>query len=89
MSEPKPTEPQPTVAESEDNEAWRLALLLNHELTRAKDKLEKALLDARSLQALRRSVRQVHIDLVATERVVARYFEDTQGNDEEGGQGCA
>jgi hypothetical protein len=89
MTEPKPAEPQPTVAETEDNEAWRLALLLNRQLTRAKDELEKALLDAHSSQALRRSVRQIHRDLVATVRAVAPYFEDTQGNDVEGGQHCA
>lgn len=81
-----PTHRDEPTEETEDNETWKLVLSLNHELTRAKNDLEKALLDTHSLQALRRSVREVHTRLVAIVKGYAQYLEIDRGEEEEGGQ---
>jgi hypothetical protein len=88
------TEPE----ESESN-GWELVLF--HQVTKVKNDLETALLDADGFQALRRRVRVIHSDLVATVKAFAKIFggekdhadDDDKGisplhRDEGSDQGC-
>ena len=88
IDEPKSTGDELT-EETEGNLGWELALALNHELNRAKNDLEKALLDADSHPALRRRVREVHSNLVATVKAYAQYLKTDHDEAEEEGQARA
>jgi hypothetical protein len=69
--------------EVENNDAWILLLRLYNELTRAKNDLEEALLDAHTSQALRRRVREIQTGLVSTLRAFAQFVESDQDHAEE------
>lgn len=83
MTEPKSSRDELT-EETEKNAIWNLAVSLNQELIRAKNDLEKALLDKHSFPALRQSVREVHARLVDMVKAYARYLEE--GEEKEGEQ---
>lgn len=89
------------MTEPEESEASGLELALFHQLTKVKDDLETALLDAHSFQALRPRVRHIQSDLASTVRAFAKIFgsekdhadDDDKGisplhRDEGSNQGC-
>ena len=89
------------MTEPEESESSGWELVLFQQLTKVKNDLETALLDAYSFQALRRGVRVIHSDLVGTVKAFAKIFggekdhadDDDKGisplhRDEGSDQGC-
>ena len=74
-----------TEPEESESSGWELALF--HHLTKFKNDLETALLDAHNFQALRLRVRDIHSGLVATVRAFAKILggeKDHADDDDEG-----
>src|SRR5215472_16019278 len=62
------------MTEPEESESSGWELVLFHQVTKFKNDLETALLDAHSFQALRLRVRDIHSGLVATVKAFAKIF---------------